>query len=147
MKLRHDGKDYDADGAGAKRLDDGSWIVNGKRVWVARTATGIEAWHGGRVWRFQKADESSRRGAGHGAGDIVSPMTGKVRQVLVRQGASVDAGAVLVIVEAMKMEYRVVAPVAGLVTAVHAKDGALVEMGQELAVVTPSGKETGGKPG
>lgn len=138
MKLHCDGRDYDAIPEGAKRLDDGSWLVGGKRVWVARTSAGIEAWCDGQVWRFRKTEES-RKKAGKGQADIVSPMTGKVRQVLVKAGSKVEAGAVLVIVEAMKMEYRVTAPQAGIVIAVKVKDGDLVEMGQVLADVEAGG--------
>ncbi|KAF0245923.1 MAG: 3-methylcrotonyl-CoA carboxylase alpha [Planctomycetota bacterium] len=133
MKLRCDGKDYEGNPAGAKRLEDGAWLVNGKRVRVARTAAGIEAWCGGHVWRLEAAEDGARRKAGKGHEGIVSPMTGKVRQVLAKAGDRVDAGAVLVVVEAMKMEYRVTAPHAGVLTKVSAVAGALVEMGQVLA--------------
>ena len=125
--------EYEANPAGAKRLEDGAWLVNGKRVRVARTAMGIEAWCDGHIWRLEPAETSARRRAGKGHEGIVSPMTGKVRQVLVKAGQRVEAGAVLVIVEAMKMEYRVTAPGAGVVTAVNAVAGALVEMGHVLA--------------
>ena len=138
MKVRWGGKEYEGNPAGAARLEDGAWVVNGKRVRVARTAVGIEAWCGGHVWRLEPSESAARRKAGKGHEGIVSPMTGKVRQVLVRPGVAVEAGAVLVIVEAMKMEYRVTAPVAGIVTSVLVVEGALVDMGAELATVTPS---------
>lgn len=133
MKFRCGGTEYEADGAGAKRLEDGSWLVNGKRVRVARTLMGIEAWCDGRTWRLEAAEAGARKKAGKGHEGIVSPMTGKVRQVLAKAGQKVEAGAVLVIVEAMKMEYRVTAPHAGVVSEVKVAAGALVEMGQVLA--------------
>ncbi len=133
MKFRCGGREYEANPAGARRLEDGAWLVNGKRVRVARTAAGIEAWCDGHIWRLELAEAGARRRAGKGHEGIVSPMTGKVRQVLAKAGQRVEAGAVLVIVEAMKMEYRVTTPTAGVVTAVNAVAGALVEMGQVLA--------------
>lgn len=128
MKYRCDDREYEGDPAGAKHLEDGSWIVNGKRVWVARTLAGIEAWCEGRAWRLEPAEAARRKSQGAGA-DITSPMTGKVAKVLVKPGAEVAVGQVLVIVEAMKMEYRVVAPRAGHVAAVKVQEGQLVEMG------------------
>lgn len=135
MKYRCGGREYDAAPGDARRLDDGSWLAGGKRVRVARTAAGIEAWCGGRLWRLERV-ESGRKKAGDAEEDIVSPMTGKVSKVLVREGQAVADGQVVAIVEAMKMEYRVVAPHAGTVTKVNVKDGQLVEMGQVLADVT-----------
>lgn len=133
MKLRCEGVEYEGLPEGAKKLDDGSWLVGAKRVWVARTAMGIEAWCDGHTWRLEAVEAGARKKAGKGHEGIVSPMTGKVRQVLVKVGQKVEIGAVLVIVEAMKMEYRVTAPHAGVVSAVNVKDGALVEMAQVLA--------------
>ena len=56
-----------------------------------------------------------------------SPLPGIVRRVAVRVGDRVQAGAVLVVVEAMKTEHRIAAPRAGTVRRV------LVAEGQEVA--------------
>jgi geranyl-CoA carboxylase alpha subunit len=56
-----------------------------------------------------------------------SPVAGKVTQVLVAVGDSVQAGQQLVCVEAMKMEMWLCAEGAGTVKAVHAKPGEQVE--------------------
>ena len=58
---------------------------------------------------------------------MVSPLPGVVRRVEVRAGDRVEAGAVLVVVEAMKTEHRIAAPRAGRVRRV------LVAEGQEVA--------------
>jgi biotin carboxyl carrier protein len=63
-------------------------------------------------------------------GATVSPLPGIVRQVAVRAGDRVDAGAVLVVVEAMKTEHRIAAGRAGKVRRV------LVAEGQEVAAGT-----------
>ncbi|MBA3288754.1 MAG: acetyl-CoA carboxylase biotin carboxyl carrier protein subunit [Acidimicrobiia bacterium] len=70
------------------------------------------------------------------AGSLAAPMPGTVRRVLVEAGASVVAGQVLVVVEAMKMEHQVVAPAAGGVESVLVTDGEQVETGQALLVLT-----------
>jgi acyl-CoA carboxylase subunit alpha len=71
-------------------------------------------------------------GAGDAAADgvTVSPLPGVVRRVAVRVGDRVDAGAVLVVVEAMKTEHRIAAGRAGRVRRV------LVAEGQEVAAGT-----------
>ncbi|MGB1701370.1 MAG: biotin/lipoyl-containing protein, partial [Nannocystaceae bacterium] len=72
---------------------------------------------------------------GGGAGDLVSPMPGRIVRVLVEEGQEVDAGAPLVIVEAMKMENELQAPIAGVVSSVSAEAGATVDAGTVLCVV------------
>lgn len=53
--------------------------------------------------------------AGVGKGSVTAPMPGKIIKVLVNQGDSVEAGAPLVVMEAMKMEHVLEAPFAGTV--------------------------------
>ncbi|TXH88237.1 MAG: ATP-grasp domain-containing protein [Rhodoferax sp.] len=62
----------------------------------------------------------------------LSPVAGKVTQVLVQPGESVAEGQQLVCVEAMKMEMWLSAQAAGTVQAVHAKMGDQVESGALL---------------
>jgi pyruvate carboxylase subunit B len=50
-------------------------------------------------------------------------MPGRVVKVLVTEGASVNVGDSLLVVEAMKMENRVQAPIAGTVSRIYVKDG------------------------
>jgi geranyl-CoA carboxylase alpha subunit len=56
-------------------------------------------------------------------GTVLAPMHGRVVHVEARAGRDVEAGALLVVIEAMKMEHHVVAPRAGRVTAVHVGEG------------------------
>jgi 3-methylcrotonyl-CoA carboxylase alpha subunit len=72
-----------------------------------------------------------------GQGSLAAPMPGKIISVLVEQGQSVNRGAPLMVLEAMKMEHTINAPIDGKVTEVHFKQGDLVEENAELAVVTP----------
>jgi 3-methylcrotonyl-CoA carboxylase alpha subunit len=67
--------------------------------------------------------------------DIVAPMPGKVIQVIVQAGDHVTSGDTLMVLEAMKMETRLLAEAAGIVEAVHVKGGDLVNGGQVLAVM------------
>jgi biotin carboxyl carrier protein len=62
-------------------------------------------------------------------------MPGKVVRVLVEQGAQVEAGAGVIVVEAMKMQNEMKAPKAGVVTTLSVSVGATVNGGEVLAVI------------
>jgi biotin carboxyl carrier protein len=80
---------------------------------------------------------SAQSGAEHdkGAARIVAPMPGKVVRVLVEAGAEVEAGAGILVVEAMKMQNEMKAPKAGHVVSIHAQVGSTVNAGEVLAVI------------
>jgi acetyl-CoA carboxylase biotin carboxyl carrier protein len=56
----------------------------------------------------------------------------------VEQGQKVEKGAVLCIIEAMKLMNEIEADVAGVVTGIMAEDGAAVEYGQPLFRIAPA---------
>ena len=68
-------------------------------------------------------------------GACVAPMPGKVVEVRVAEGDPVEAGQIILVLEAMKMEHQVTAPEAGTVQALHAAAGDQVEADAILAVV------------
>jgi biotin carboxyl carrier protein len=70
-----------------------------------------------------------------GPARILTPMPGKVVAVLVEEGQSVQAGAGLVVVEAMKMENELRAPKDGVVRQLKAQVGAAVDSGAVLLVI------------
>ena len=70
-----------------------------------------------------------------GAARIVAPMPGKIVRVLVAKGALVEAGAGIVVVEAMKMQNELKAPKAGTVVTLNVEVGATVNGGDVLAVI------------
>ena len=71
----------------------------------------------------------------HGAAQIIAPMPGKVVRLLVEVGSQVEAGAGVVVVEAMKMQNEMKAPKAGVVVSLNAATGATVNAGDVLAVI------------
>jgi biotin carboxyl carrier protein len=77
----------------------------------------------------------SAGGHDHGSAEIVSPMPGKVVRVLVENGAMVEAGAGVIVVEAMKMQNEMKAPKTGVVVAINAEAGASVNAGDVLVVI------------
>ena len=70
-----------------------------------------------------------------GDAELVSPMPGAVVAVNVAHGSEVSAGAVIVAVEAMKMEHALTAPVGG-VAELLVSVGDQVKVGQPLARIT-----------
>jgi acetyl/propionyl-CoA carboxylase alpha subunit len=70
------------------------------------------------------------------AGSLHAPMPGTVVRVEVAEGQEVRAGAVVVVLEAMKMEHAVRAPYDGVVSALPAAVGETVDTGAVLAVVS-----------
>ena len=67
-----------------------------------------------------------------GAVTVKAPMPGNILDVKVKAGASVKAGDVLVILEAMKMENEIVAPQDGTVASVNVNKGDTVNSGDVL---------------
>ena len=69
------------------------------------------------------------------AGSLLAPMPGTVVTVLVAEGDRVEAGAPVLVLEAMKMQHTVSAPVSGTVVELDVKAGVQVAAGEVLAVV------------
>lgn len=57
---------------------------------------------------------------------VKAPMPGKIIDVLVREGASIQRGEPLVILEAMKMQNEIMSPVSGTIVKVSAKNNSNV---------------------
>ncbi len=66
------------------------------------------------------------------AGGLQAPMNGTIVTLLVEPGTRVEAGAALLVMEAMKMEHTISAPGAGTVEAFHFQPGELVDGGATL---------------
>lgn len=90
----------------------------------------------GRVYEFvrgeKKTAQSRQREAGRLSPEIRSPMPGKILEVRVAEGTGVEAGQVLVVLEAMKMENALTAEGPARVRTIHVAAGELVELGQLL---------------
>jgi biotin carboxyl carrier protein len=71
----------------------------------------------------------------HGVAEILAPMPGKVVRVQTEEGASVEKGAGVVVVEAMKMQNEMKSPRAGVVVSIKVKPGDTVNAGDILAVI------------
>ncbi|MBV1705678.1 MAG: acetyl-CoA carboxylase biotin carboxylase subunit [Hyphomicrobiales bacterium] len=114
--------------------------INGTQFHVAftREAATLRLFFDGHDLRFESLarlrwqdDEASAHGS------LLAPMPGRIMAQPVEIGAEVEAGTVLVIMEAMKMEHHLRSPHAGTLTALAGAVGDQVEQGRELARVAP----------
>ena len=89
--------------------------------------------------RFDFRDDTGaeHRASAEHEGHFRAPMPGHVLDVRVAEGQEVTGGAVLVVLEAMKMEHSLYAPWDGRVKAVHVKAGDRVEEGADLVLLEP----------
>ncbi len=94
---------------------------------------------GGRPGRGP-ASRGGRSAAGEaaGAGAVLSPMQGTVAALPAALGQQVEAGEVVVVLEAMKMQQPLTAPIAGVVSELLAEQGATVSAGQLLCRIEPA---------
>ena len=68
-------------------------------------------------------------------GTVVAPMAGKIVSVKVKKGDAVKMGAILCVLEAMKMENEIVAPKSGVVEQIVVQEGRAVSEGDVLVVL------------
>lgn len=78
-----------------------------------------------------------RATAATGEAQLTAQMPGQVVEVYVKPGDIVQSGQTLALLEAMKMEIRVLAPVEGVVTDVFVQKGDVVERDQRLINLHP----------
>jgi acetyl-CoA/propionyl-CoA carboxylase, biotin carboxylase, biotin carboxyl carrier protein len=83
----------------------------------------------------RRAERKAVAGGGAGGDTLASPLQGNVFRVLVEQGAEVEEGALVCIIEAMKMENEIAAHKAGVVAELPISEGAAVSAGDTLAVI------------
>ena len=126
----------------SQRLDDGAATieasVDGRAVRVAALLAGdVGHWQadGRELAAIDLRLRGSARAAALASGTMVAPMHGRVTEACVEAGATVAAGALLVVIEAMKMEHQIRAPHAGTIAALHVRAGDQVAVRQPLVEV------------
>ncbi|MCL1908407.1 MAG: hypothetical protein FWG12_03445 [Holophagaceae bacterium] len=84
------------------------------------------------ITRSRKAASAS---VGAAAGAVVALMPGLIIKILKKEGDKVEAGEVVIILEAMKMQNELTAPISGTMGQVNVKQGENVEIRQVLCVI------------
>ncbi len=83
-----------------------------------------------------RRERAGGAGGGGGGDTLASPLQGTVLKVAVEQGAAVEEGALVAVIEAMKMENEITAHKSGTVTELPIAVGASVASGDTLAVIS-----------
>jgi acetyl-CoA/propionyl-CoA carboxylase biotin carboxyl carrier protein len=112
--------------------------VNGKRfdVTVFMPPGAVAA--GGPKPRPKSKRSSAGGGLAAGSGAIAVPMQGTIVKVSVEVGEEVQAGDIVCVLEAMKMENNIAADVAGTVAEIKVEAGQSVTNGEVVVVITPA---------
>ena len=87
----------------------------------------------------RRASRARSGSNGHGGDMLTSPLQGTVFKVVVEQGAVVQEGALICVIEAMKMENEIIAHKAGVISELPVAVGAAVSTGDTLAVISANG--------
>lgn len=114
------------------------WFESGNfQGWVQAQKINEQLWiHcDGQIFVEDLQTSSGRRGRvikSKSDGDLQSPMPGKITKILKNSEDSVEVGDVVVVMEAMKMEYTLKAEIKGRVKEINVKVGEQVELGKIL---------------
>lgn len=136
-----DGQEIEVDSVLARpdvlslRLGNRAYEVKCERV-----GNDMHLWVGSVRYAAEVRDPRSLRSRGravdeHGPRKLTAPMPGKVVRILLREGSAVEAGAGIMVVEAMKMQNEVKSPKKGTVQKIVVQEGAAVNAGDVLAIV------------
>ena len=138
---RLDGRDVEVDAILARpdvlslRIGNQAYEVKCERV-----GGEMHLWVGSARFAAEVRDPRSLRGRVRAVDDqgpkkLTAPMPGKIVRVLVTQGAEVEAGAGVLVVEAMKMQNEIKSPKKGTIQKILVSEGAAVNAGDVLAIV------------
>ena len=115
-----------------------SAFVNGQPVEAVLVRQGDQFWLQAGALELHGEDlrlQAASRAQTASSGAVLAPMHGRVVRVEVAPGQSVEAGQTLLVMEAMKMEHRLLAPIAGQVKGLHAQAGEQVAARRVLAEI------------
>jgi acetyl/propionyl-CoA carboxylase alpha subunit len=119
-----------------------------ERVYSARQRGAIWVATGPAQFEFIPVERrSGLRAHGLATPEITAPMPGKVVKLPVREGQQVEAGDVLVVLEAMKMETALHAESRAVVKQIRASVGQRVDHGAVLLVLSPAPSPSPGGAG
>jgi biotin carboxyl carrier protein len=140
-RCRLDGRTIEADAVMVRpdvlslRIGDRSYEVK-----IERADGAVQISLRGRPFVAEVRDPRSLRGRAraadeHGPRKLTASMPGKVVRVLVDEGNEIEAGAGVVVVEAMKMQNEVKSPKKGTIQKILVSEGTTVSAGDVLAIV------------
>jgi acetyl-CoA/propionyl-CoA carboxylase biotin carboxyl carrier protein len=128
---------YDGDASVADPAERESVTVEvaGKRIQVSLPA-GLAAAGAAAGKKPAKRAATKKSGAAAGGNALTAPMQGTIVKLAVEEGQQVEAGELVVVLEAMKMEQPINAHKAGTITSLTAEVGATVTSGAVLCEIS-----------
>ena len=105
------------------------------RLWAENRGSSIWIHFNGRIFVYEESKKIRVKSVSIGSGIITAPMPGKIIKIYVETGEMVQVGQVIVVIEAMKMEYALRADISGKVERFSCAEGDQVTLGQELALI------------
>ena len=115
-------------GWGSTRDGSRTWYSLNGRSWSVENSSSISG-------RKSRSSTGSAAGGGLDDGWIRATMPGKVVKIAVESGQAVAPGDLVVILEAMKMEYTLKSAQAGVVQSISVAVGEMVQLGQALVEI------------
>ena len=120
------------------RLNGRNWTISGTGTSIpidisdSRVSVQLDGY-----WEFEISDNLRHASvSADQSNDVVSPMPGTIRAILVEAGDMVREGSRIAVIEAMKMETVVAAPKSGVIADVRAASGEQVEAGAIIATLS-----------
>jgi len=89
----------------------------------------------GNIFKVKRIELTGRKKTKKKEGDLNSPISGTIVDVKVKEGSQVKKDDVIMVIEAMKMEYLIRSPYAGTVKTIHFKKKDQIEIGQLTAEI------------
>jgi 3-methylcrotonyl-CoA carboxylase alpha subunit len=137
------------------QVDGPGWIVQVAGQHGADGAVHIKhtqgrrwfSWLQGRslVWDLEHELEHSLHGSSQSSQErsLSATLPGRVSEIMVQEGEQIEAGAPVLVMEAMKLYHTLVAPLTGRVSRLHVTAGDIVAHGQLLVELEPqTGQQT-----
>jgi acetyl-CoA/propionyl-CoA carboxylase biotin carboxyl carrier protein len=129
---------YGGDNAEAPEPDERNKVtveVGGRRLEVV-LPSGLASIGGGATGAKKPKRSAGKKAGAAASGDsVASPMQGTIVKVTVEEGATVEEGDVIVVLEAMKMEQPLKAHKAGTVSGLKAEVGSGVTNGEVICEI------------
>jgi biotin carboxyl carrier protein len=89
----------------------------------------------GDIFKVKRIELTGRKKTKKKEGDLNSPISGTIVEVKAKEGSKIKKDDVIMIIEAMKMEYLIRSPYDGTVKKIHFKKKGQIEIGQITAEI------------
>ena len=107
-----------------------------RHITVVEDHAQLVLFYAGRTHRLERVSDTFHSSEEETTGNLISPMPGRIIEVITVEGQQVKKGDALLVLEAMKMEHIITAPHDGVVQTLHYHTDDMVDEGVELLLLT-----------